>query len=142
MENTPLRFALCHKMHRMKFGDVFPISDIVARKAWPPTGDADRSVDGAFRALSLALSGNRPETSMTTLARIRYDLDDETFTVDRAVNGEGYVVRRPLSGCICRGSGFKNIVIDDLPLAAPTDHVAMDAVLAFHRIKCDHVPPD
>ncbi|MEP0509389.1 MAG: hypothetical protein ABJD38_11790, partial [Aurantimonas coralicida] len=65
-EDTALRFKLADELNRMRYGDRFLIDRETALSAWPPTGDADRSFAGAFRAMALANGGNRPETTMTT----------------------------------------------------------------------------
>lgn len=143
MENIGLRFRLAAQLNRMRYGDRQIVSQDDAQKAWPPTGDHDRSFEGAFRAMALANGGNRPETSYTTQERIQRDLDETFDVVQNALDGD-WVIRRRLSACPhCRGEGFVRFVPRDSERAfSPAMAVSMEEVVTVETRPCDHRPAE
>lgn len=97
-EDTSLRFYLIEELERLPYGWSKRIDGAKVRKSWPPTGDQDRSMEGAFRAMGLASAGHRPETSYTTAERIKNDLGDSfRFSVDE-MSGD-YIFHRRDDAC-------------------------------------------
>lgn len=138
-ENIALRFALVAKLMRMRYGDSLVISGDDVMSAWPPTGDHDRSMEGAFRAMALSNGGNRPEESYTTEERIENDLDG-SFKFDRQPFDRSYVFHRKVSACPkCRGEGRLRKFPDAPALyAGPAD--ITDEVVNVTWETCDHKP--
>jgi len=140
-DDIRLRFALAHGLLAMKYGDRRQIAANIVDKAWPPTGDYDRSEAAFFKAMALAAGGNRPEESYTTMERINNDLDD-SFRVERDPIHGHYVFHRRLSACpLCRGDGVYKVWEETQvsPLAF-TANIPMDDVVAIKVIQCDHKP--
>ena len=105
-ENIGLRWAIGAKLMAMRYGNSIVIGGDKIASAFPPTGDHDRSMEGAFRAMALANGGNRPEESYTTDERIRNDLDG-SFVWDIEPMSRNYVFHRLVSSCPhCKGSGY------------------------------------
>ena len=142
LDGIELRFSLAAQLNRMNYGNARAISADVARKAWPPTGDHDRTFEGAFRAMSLALGGNRPEASYTTKERIIRDLD-ESFAVEQNPFDGSWVIERLVRHCPhCWGTGLSQRRPERAMDFSPYD-CAIDAseVIEFKIItKCDHRP--
>lgn len=136
-EDIGQRFYLADRLNRMPYGNSRIIPAPTARKCWPPTGNEDRSMEGAFRAMALASGSNRPEEDLTTKQRIERDLDD-TFVVEQRWDGD-WVISRKLSACPkCRGTGWHETAV-----YAPMDFdanatVSMTDTVEVAREKCDH----
>lgn len=141
-ENTELRFKLAHRLLRLQYGSGQVINRDTALEAWPPTGDQDRSIEGAFRAMALANGGNRPEESYTTIERIQNDVDD-SFTVYQDLDGH-FVVERLLGCCPrCRGSGQYKVrkpMKFDHRVCMANVPISDDLVIDSEIVDCDHVP--
>lgn len=142
IEKTQLRFKLAGQLIRMPYGNARIIDRDTALAAWPPTGDHDRSMAGAFRAMALANGGNRPEDSYTTIERIQNDLD-ESFSVCEEMNG-GYSVARLLRHCPrCRGSGqYRKRLPSTFEPLAFDEVIPMTATETVEIVECDHRPID
>jgi len=143
-ENIGLRFYLAGKLMKMAYGQnlIIPQEDVAA--AWPPTGDHDRSFEGAFRAMALSNGGNRPEESYTTEQRIANDLDESFRFSQRAEDGKWHF-ERMLSCCPkCRGSGHYRVRKPKKEEAyfSPSADIDFAAVETFEIIKCDHSSKD
>lgn len=138
-EDIQLRFAMADSLNRMPYGDGRRIQRYIALRAWPPTGNCDNTILGAFRAMALANGGNRPEESLTTIERIKRDLDD-SFNVSEDLLDESIFVKRRLRACPhCHGHGWKQQPkFPDFPLNCSIDEIA--AVTFIERVKCDHKP--
>jgi hypothetical protein len=140
-EDTILRFRLAGELSRMCYGDSRRIPRDDALSAWPPTGNEDRSMEGAFRAMALAFGGNRPELDLTTEDRIRRDLD-ESFDIQQHPEHGDWVIHRRMRACPhCRGSG----VVRQWPAYSvadfdPNAKLAMDEVVTVETKPCDHKP--
>lgn len=136
-EDIGHRFYLAGQLNRMSYGDTRIIPARTAHKCWPPTGNEDRSMEGAFRAMALASGGNRPEEDLTTKQRIERDLDD-TFVVEQRLDGDWLVSRR-LSACPkCRGTGWHETA-SYAPIAFDADAaVSMTDTIEVVRKKCEH----
>lgn len=146
-EDTQFRFSLVRKLLGMAYGDRFPVPRGFAERAWPPTGDADRSMEGAFRAMALSAGGNRPEESRTTEERIMYDLDDGSFDVERDILTGDFRISRMLWSCPrCHGSGSYMVrEISPPQLRRQPDFSAkidMTFVNSSSPRTCDHKPAD
>lgn len=140
MEDTVLRFSLAAQLNRMRYGQSRIITREAAQTAWPPTGDHDRSLEAAFRAMALASGGNRPETSHATEERIRNDLDDSFSIVQSAIDGDWKIHRR-LSCCPhCGGRGFARKLPELEFSCAPGEETPSTEKIVFDREPCDHVP--
>lgn len=140
-DDIRLRFSLAHGLLAMKYGDTRQLTANIVDKAWPPTGDYDRSEAGFFKAMALAAGGNRPEESYTTMERINNDLDN-SFLVERDQLSGGYSFHRRLSACPrCRGAGVYKVwrETEFSPLAF-TASVPMDEVVSVEVRQCDHKP--
>ncbi len=99
------RFRAAEALATLPYGTSINLEDSVVRRLWPPTGEHDRSFEGYFRSLSLAVGGNRPETSYTTEERIKRDLPRD-FEIERSPMDGRWRFRRPLSACPrCQGEG-------------------------------------
>lgn len=142
VENIRLRFDLAEQLLKLPYGTGHIIDQDIATMAWPPTGDHDRSVEGAFRAMALANAANRPEESYTTIERIQNDLDD-SFRVTQEMTGE-YLVVRLLHHCpLCRGSGHYRRRLPEkfVPLAFDADiPITVTTAVKDEVVKCDHWP--
>lgn len=142
-EDIALRFTLVHELSAMPYGEARQFTAKIVDRAWPPTGDEDRSFEGAFRAMALAFGGHRPETSMTSEERILYDLSGEGgFEVRRERNGDVTVFRR-LSACPhCHGRGWAEVhippAVSELVSDAQIDPTG--SVITRQRKRCDHKP--
>ena len=141
-EDIKLRFALAKELNERRSGRARAISGDLAHRAWPPTGDCDRSIEGTIRALALAAGGNRPEESYTTEERIRRDLDD-TFDVKMRPMSGDWVITRKLSACPhCRGTGFKRqyLMPDIGPLVGDGAFDATTEIVTHKIVDCAHEP--
>lgn len=139
-EDIDLRFRLAARLGRLGFGEAYRVERDLAARAWPPTGDHDRSIEGAIRALALAAGGHRPETSYTTKERIERDLD-ETFVVDHDEYTGDWIVLRPVKNCPkCHGFGtyreYERFAATPSPLDAGFEDAT--AIVAYKTIRCDH----
>lgn len=143
-EDTALRFHLCHQIARMRYGDGRLIDRDEAFSAWAPTGDEDRSLEGAFRALALASGGHRPEESLTTIQRIERDIGSDFLVEIEPVSG-GIVITRKLSMCPkCRGNGWYE-VFEASPEPANVyemEVMPVTATVSKRLVGCDHEPKD
>lgn len=140
-EDTELRFYLARKLIGMPYGGTELVPGYDAARAWPPTGDHDRSIEGAMRALALAAGGNRPESSYTTKERIIRDLDD-SFDAEQRFDGDWEIHRR-LSCCpTCRGSGVYKAWLpsDDDDGPDISAELPMTATVKVSVLKCNHKP--
>lgn len=141
-ENTELRFKLANRLIRLQYGSGQRVNRDMALEAWPPTGDHDRSMEGAFRAMALANSGNRPEESYTTIERIQNDLDD-SFRVYQDPDGN-FIVERLLGRCPrCHGSGQYKVrkpMKFDHRVCTANIPISDDLVIENEVVDCDHVP--
>lgn len=143
-EDTQLRFYLAAQLMKLPYGRSTAIDVVKAHKAWPPTGDADRSLEGAIRALALASGGNRPETTYTTEQRILNDLDD-TFEVHMHPSGLDWIISRKATACPhCHGSGWVNVEQEsEVPDVFDHDEIPLSekaGVMRFRRERCTHRP--
>jgi hypothetical protein len=139
-EDIGLRFSLAGKLMRMRYGDSLQVSADTVLRAWPPTGDHDRSFEGAFRAMSLASSGNRPEESYTTEERIKNDLDDSFQFAQQPYDGS-YIFHRKVSACPkCKGTGRIRQFPDAPAFFDPNAPVSFDDVITVTVVDCDHAP--
>lgn len=141
-EDTGLRFYLAGKLMKMPYGHnlIIPREDVMA--AWPPTGDHDRTIEGAFRAMALSNGGNRPEESYTTEERITRDLDESFRFQQRAEDGNWHF-ERMLSYCPkCRGSGHYRTRKPKKEEAyfSPSATIDFSACETVEIAKCDHAP--
>lgn len=138
-EEIALRFSVVGNLMKMRYGDSQVIGRKVIEKSFRPTGDHDRSIEGAIRALSLTMSGNRPEASYTTDERLKNDLDN-SFVWDIDPMSGDYVFHRLARHCPhCRGSGY---VKKPAPLSCRVDFDAKieDAVVTIDQVPCRHEP--
>ena len=102
-ENTGLRLQLVRDLMRLPYGWNYAIPGKQVRAAWPPTGDHDRSFEGALHAIALQSGGHRPETSYTTEERISNDLDG-SFSWQIRPEDDKWVFHRKDSACPkCQG---------------------------------------
>lgn len=143
-EDTQRRFALVRQLLAMPYGDAQRISRDLAEQAWPPTGDADRSMEGAFRAMALAAGGNRPEESRTTIERIIYDLG-ESFYVEQHPITLDYEIVRKLSHCPnCHGAGvYFEQKLDTARLTPRSfESISPTSTVSSVQRTCGHWPSD
>lgn len=140
-EDIALRFSLVHRLMGMSYGRSVVIERSDVQKAWPPTGDHDRSDLGFFRAMALAAGGNRPEDSYTTEERIANDLD-KSFTWDVKPWDGNYVFHRKMSFCPkCKGQGSYQACDETAsPLFDPRASVSMTDTITVKSVQCDHSP--
>lgn len=139
MEDIALRFSLARQLMAMKYGDVRGIASGVVQRAWPPTGDHDRSIEGAIRAMALSNGGNRPEESYTTQERIERDLDD-SFHVEQLPMDGSWKIARMLSACPkCHGRGFFE-TWGESTVEFTVEMVPADATMTVNRSVCTHEP--
>jgi hypothetical protein len=141
LDDVGLRFSLADRMARLRYGDTVEIGAAVVMKCWPPTGEHDRSVEGAARALAIALYGGRPETSLTSVERIKNDLPDDGSYAVRPVTfpRAGIAVARDLYKCPrCRGRGIETYY-EPQPVSAVYLSAEDTGITVLTR-ECDHVP--
>lgn len=142
VDSISLRFYLAGRLGKMRYGERVAIPHRIVHHAWPPTGDHDRSFEGAFRALALSAGGHRPESSYTTQERIERDLD-ETFHVERMhyENDRRWLIERKLRCCPqCHGDGyFEEWDFEDTPLS-PMDfgEIVTEMTVSKKRFQCQH----
>jgi hypothetical protein len=144
-EDIRLRFHLVDRLMRLRYGDTMGIDADQAHMAWPPTGDADHSMEGAFRAMALASGGNRPETTYTTAERIANDLDDSFAPPEFIDYAQPRVwkIHRKVSACPhCRGTGWTRIYPRNevLDLAVGDGMIRVTDTVTVKTVKCDHHP--
>lgn len=147
VDDVRLRFYLSARLMKMKYGDRVAIPHRIVHHAWPPTGDQDRTIEGAFRAMALATGGLRPEASYTTEERIARDLDD-SFRVERMHWDRDYrwLFERRLDCCPqCNGEGHYDVwdfsdAPKDFHLDMNVDMNLSEATVSKKRIQCSHEP--
>ena len=145
VDDLTLRFHLQRQLMRMKYGEMVLIPHEVVVHAWKPTGDYDRSFEGAFRALALSAGGHRPEESLTTEERIRRDLDG-SFRFERRYweADRRWLFERMKSHCPhCHGEGYLDIYepSEPPPLFDPYAEIdVMTVTISKKRITCEHAP--
>lgn len=145
-EDTRLRFDLVDNLSRLPYGDFREIDADKVAMAWPPTGDADPSMEAGLLAMAIAARGGTPIPSMTTKERIARDLEDGTFEFGPHPRGNVWVFHRKLRACPrCGGSGWTQ----ELPIFEPfmaveefgADQLPVsDKATSAKRVKCDHRP--
>lgn len=141
-EDTALRFRLVAALWRMPYGNSVLLNADEAARAWPPTGDEDRSDYGVFHAMALASGGHRPEESLTTLQRLERDLEDGGFAKPELhPTGNSWLIRRNVSACPqCGGRGWFE-VYPKTPLGpVGAADVSMTDTVTIERKTCDHAP--
>lgn len=142
MDDLALRFRLGARLLKMRYGTSYAIDGDKAHMAWPPTGDHDRSIEGAIRAIALARGGHRPETSYTTAERITNDLDGSFDEPEfrPSVSGGQWIIHRKLSACPhCRGGGWVSVYPEPSPLALDESDLLI-ATATVQKARCEHLP--
>ena len=142
-EDTALRFHLANRLLRLRYGDTMAIQADMVESAWPPTGDADPSMEAGLLAMAIAARGGTPISSYTTEERIIRDLD-ETFAPPVYLPHERvYRIHRKMSDCPhCHGSGWIRVHTElAMPdLAAHSAFSVETAAITTKTVKCDHRP--
>jgi hypothetical protein len=133
------RFRVAAALASMRYGTTTVIPARIVAESFSPTGEHDRSFAGAIRAMALALGGNRPESSYTSVERVERDLpDDGSYRVELLSDGS-IAVRRLLMCCPrCHGEGQYR-VLETRPIG-PVDVVCPVSTMTVKLVPCDHVP--
>lgn len=141
IDGTAERFRLIRILSDLPYGYWFIENRDTVRRAWRPTGDADLSIEGAIKAMSLARGGNRPERSMTTEERMREDLEPLGYewTIDET-KGEFRFHRKDSACPKCRGSMIiSELMCDVAPHVLGPSDAPVDTAYDIQRTPCpDH----
>lgn len=142
IDGIMMRFHIGARLMKMNYGDAVIISEHIVQKAWPPTGDYDRTAIGVFRAIALSNAGHRPESSYTTEQRITNDLDG-SFQFEQHPFERKWIFKRKLSACPhCRGEG-KVRKFREIPARAVFSHEIpsdINETIAYDIEDCKHEP--